>query len=354
MLMSGVKSSVGGAGKGKSKHSLPFKQNYLKKKSKNRYRKKEWWRFPMTVCVAAICERTFSPKIIFSADRLVTSETEFELGLSKVQYITSNCLTMFAGDVLQGDRIVKNLLKRFENLPINEMNYPIDEIVNILSEEYKKILNENIETEILSPLGLTIQSFPDKVDNLPDWMSINIISQIQNYDIDVEFLIFGVEIIEDGSQVAHLYKVSGKGTIECFDHIGFVAIGSGSSLARSEMTKYFQGPDSTMSETVYRVYVAKRAAERVPGVGAITDFGVLHMIEDMETKEMKPNTWDGGRNQQFIDLLNNAYHTQSITEDKILKETIKRIYETFTQQPPKEEEKPKKSKKKKKPKKSKK
>lgn len=290
----------------------------------NRYSKEKKRLESLTVCIVAIQNIGTLARAIFCADRLVTAGTQFELGQPKIRNLTPNCLIMIAGDALQSEIVIDNTKERITELgDIN--NISIYQVATILSEEYKNVLNSNVDTQILNPLGLSVSSFPNKIKALPDWMGIELRRDIQEYSLGVEFLVFGIQensISKD--KTAHLYKVCDKGKKECYDNIGFASIGSGSSLAYSEMTKNVFTSNQKLSEVVYRIFVAKKVAERVMGVGEYTDFGILSFFTNNENVE-EPKVYYFNDVNEIMDHFENTYKKQKEKETELLAILTKEI-----------------------------
>lgn len=292
----------------------------------NRYLQRKKRSEHLTVCIVTIQNMGGLARAIFCADRLVTAGTQFELGQPKIRNLTPNCLIMIAGDALQGEIVIDNSKKRIIGLEdIN--NSSIDNVATILSEEYKNVLNANVDTQILNPLGLSVSSFPNKIKALPDWMGIELRRDIQEYSLDVEFLVFGVSKNSiSKEETAHLYKVGDKGKKECYDNIGFASIGSGSSLAYSEMTKHIFNTNQNISEVMYRVFVAKKVAERVVGVGKYTDFGILGFFPNNENVE-ESRVFYFNKEKEIMEHFENTYKKQKETETELLEILTKEIGE---------------------------
>lgn len=285
----------------------------------NRYLKERKRLKPLTICIASTCELDQSPRIVFCADRLVSAKTQFEHGRPKIKYLTQNCYSMIAGDSLQGEIILNNTKQRLEQIAdIN--NAQIYQIADILSEEYKKILQKNIETEVLGRLGLSLSS----ISTLPSWMGINILSDVKNFYFNPEFLIFGLQRIGETQSTAHLYKIGAEGKIDSYDFIGFASIGSGEDLAYNELTKYVYRPEQSLAETIYRVFAAKKVAERVQGVGKYTDLGVLHFDE-----KANPQVWIANSNEEFMKILEDSYDKQITSERELLVKAMEEIHKTL-------------------------
>jgi len=73
----------------------------------------------------------------------------------------------------------------------------------------------------------------------------------------------------------HLYVVFSPGSIEPFERIGYVAIGSGAPHAQNTFILERYSPETSFDKALYLVYKAKKIAERAPGVGQSTDIVVV-------------------------------------------------------------------------------
>jgi hypothetical protein len=83
-------------------------------------------------------------------------------------------------------------------------------------------------------------------------------------------IVAGVD--DSGARVAYL---GNPGTLAWLDKLGYAAIGSGGIHATTKLSLGSQTRGSTLLETLYRVYEAKRAAEVAPGVGPDTDVAIV-------------------------------------------------------------------------------
>ena len=65
------------------------------------------------------------------------------------------------------------------------------------------------------------------------------------------------------------------GTSQCYDSIGFQAIGSGFPHAINTLTARICHQDLPLEEVFMIVYEAKKMAERAPGVGRKSNFTII-------------------------------------------------------------------------------
>ncbi|MBM3199703.1 hypothetical protein FJZ53_02110 [Candidatus Woesearchaeota archaeon] len=233
----------------------------------------------MTICIAAICEVENSPQIVFTADRLISAGIQFEHGVSKIMNLTDNCWLMCASnDSLKSDIIINNVR---EKLLTNKPK--IKEIAEIFSKECQKLMNDERETEVLAKFGLNYETFIKKSKELSQDLIRLLGTSLDNYtsNFETEFLILGLE------PSAVIYVINQDGEYKPYDRLGFACIGSGSTLAFPEMTKYSYTPTLGLYAALIRVYQAKKVAQRVSGVGEYTDLLVLCLPEGTQ----KPVAW---------------------------------------------------------------
>ena len=162
-----------------------------------------------------------------------------------------------------------------------DVNLTIEQIANIFSQECKNKLKLERENQIYLQYGLTEEEFKEKSNKLSELIVKDILDRLHEfkYDFEVEFLLVG---IDSNPFVPHLYTITEMGDIQNSDHMGFATVGSGKYLAFPEMTKYAYHPNSSLSESIMRVYWSKKIAERVGGVGKETDLVVLHTAPESE------------------------------------------------------------------------
>lgn len=244
----------------------------------------------MTICIVAISElATPTQKLIFASDRLATDQNglTFELGIPKVRPITENCLVMSAGNAGRADSIINKVIGEISKRNIENENYLlIEEIVSIFESKYKEVKDKAIQKEIFDSKGMTREEFYKNIKNFPDWFSILIDSNVNNFDFNVGLIIFGFDINKESKTFApHIYEVSGNGESVCWDSTGFAMIGIGYSQSVSEITKKPYNPFTKMQDTILKVYRSKKSAQRVTGVGEYTDLGYMEVVADLENNK---------------------------------------------------------------------
>ena len=243
----------------------------------------------MTICIATICEQnTGNPRIVFASDRLVTDQDgyTFELGVPKIKLLADHCMLMEAGDSFRGDRILEKFRQKVPTMEqANKMK--MSEIIETLRLCYHEIFEESIETEIFSPRGLTRKSFYEKFSQFPEWYSLMMDFKVEGFNFGVTFIVMGIEIDQDRKlTMARLTRFSGRGEPEILDSLGFAMAGIGEKMSFPELTRQRYSPNNSLADALVRTYWAKRASERMIGVGPKTDFGLIWVEFDTDSKQL--------------------------------------------------------------------
>jgi len=234
----------------------------------------------LTICIAAICDEIegLYPKIVFAADRLISAGIQFEHGKSKIERITDSTWVMMASnDSLKSDMIIKDTITE-----IADSNISVKEIVSVLSKQCEKMEKSEREKGVLSKFGLSYDTLIEKSRHMSQDFIRIVTAELEDYVsvFEANFIIFGLD------PQPHIYIVEKDGNFKLHDFVGFAVIGSGYPLAFADMTKYVYHPSLSLAAALVRVYNAKKAAERIGGVGReFTDLYVLHTIEEKGKKE---------------------------------------------------------------------
>jgi hypothetical protein len=234
---------------------------------------------------------------------------QFEIGNPKFESLKDNCYIMTAGEPLKGTQIISSLKAHLSE----KRDMTIDEIVAKLSREYQNLRKKVIEERVLLTRGFTTDQFYQRFNTLPEWFARTIDQELLEEPFDLEFLVFGIE-----NDRAHIYTVSEKGDVDCYDSIGFAAIGSGRAQALAEIARYPYSSTSSLGQALNLVYFAKKEAQRVAGVGAETDLGIMYI-----TTEEDIAIWRADK--EFLDLLDHEYDKLHSYHTAIHEETTKLI-----------------------------
>jgi len=240
----------------------------------------------MTICIAAISDTNSGKnKVVLASDRMITMRMppqEFEHGTPKMEMISNTCAVLTAGSALaQVD------LCRAVRSEIGVLVAPtISQIVDKIKECFVKERQRRVEEYILRPRGFNLRNFYSVLaKELPPQISVSIDSDIMSYkDFNLEILIAGVD-----REGGHIYEVGNPGTSECFDRIGYDAIGSGEYHALRTFIVNDYTSSVTLKKALYYVYEAKKWSENAPGVGKAIDMYIIdeHGINTLSAENIK-------------------------------------------------------------------
>ena len=219
----------------------------------------------MTICIGAICEKR--AKAVCASDRMVTSRQlliEFEHNEPKFEILTKKCLALTAGEALPPTEIFRKARSEIQDSP------RIGEIAIAVEKNFASVRTKRVEDLFFKPRMLTVQTFIQAQRVMNPNVVLRLDRTIETTIMNLQVLIVGVDM--DGG---HLYQVIDPGHAECFDRLGFHAIGSGLPHAISTFITYNYTPEVPLKEAVYIIYEAKRNAEKAPGVGKAIDMAIL-------------------------------------------------------------------------------
>lgn len=220
----------------------------------------------MTICIAAICEK--GEKIIVAADRMITvgQIIEFEHDVPKFVDLTDNCVVMTAGSTTLQNDIIKEASSKIRALKKPNFKQITDELKNA----YTNLRIKRAEETILKPKNLNFQAFYQNQRIMLPEIVFQMTDAINKTNLGVEYILCGFD--DDGG---HIHYIVDPGTSECWDSVGFCAIGTGNINSVSAFTAHNYAPNFPIEKSLYLVYLAKKEAQRAPGVGNDTDIVVL-------------------------------------------------------------------------------
>ena len=230
----------------------------------------------MTICIGALCEKR--AKAVFACDRMVTSRqllVEFEHDEPKFETLTKKCIALTAGEALPPTELFRATRTAIQDSP------RISEIAEAVENNFGTMRKKRVEDLYFKPRGLTIQGFIQAQRVMNANVVLCLDRQIETTKLNVNILIIGVDM--DG---AHIFQVVDPGRAECFDKLGFHAIGSGLPHAISAFIGYNYTPQVSLKRAVYVIFEAKKGAEKAPGVGKATDIGI---VENQGVRAIKPD-----------------------------------------------------------------
>lgn len=221
----------------------------------------------MTICIAAICDE--GKVIVVASDRMVTSSRpalQFDRKTRKIIEFHDRCVIMSAGDALAHTEVVT----RAHDVLAGETDPHVDKMAETIRETYQARRRERAERLHLRPRGMTLESFyGGQILRLPGELGIVLDKQIAMQSFNLDLIIAGID-----STGAHIYGIADPGESDCYDSIGFQAIGSGVEHAITMLALNYR-PDMKQEEMIQHIYKVKKSAQVAPGVGEATDISVI-------------------------------------------------------------------------------
>ena len=228
------------------------------------------WRWPMTVCIAAISGQWTAPAIIAATDKMRTAgDVQFEGKAGKTFAFTSTVVALGAGDSSDELEICRRALARVQAAGLTE----VQEIAESFAETYRTFRQEVFERELLSPYKLTLDEFNLNQRALTPEFAERIQRLVRDRYLPMSDRDFGCSTIIAGVDASgpHLYVVRDPGQVSCEDSAGFAAVGSGARHAETYLMLDGYSPDTEFWHGVLTVYSAKRQSENAPFVGPATE-----------------------------------------------------------------------------------
>lgn len=221
----------------------------------------------MTICIGAICDD--HDKVILASDRMITASypsIEFEHALPKMEKLSNSCVALTAGSALAHTELFKHT-----KTEINEISNPsISLITKNIKEKFVAQRVNRAEELFLKPRGLNLDMFYQNQSMLAPDTIIRLDSQISSTILELEILVCGID--EEG---CHVHYILDPGISECYDSLGYCAIGSGAIHAMSNFIFNDFSPLMPLNKAIYTVFEGKKIAESSPGVGTVTDMVLL-------------------------------------------------------------------------------
>lgn len=221
----------------------------------------------MTVCLAAICDG--GKHVVVAADRMITASyppVEFEHDSPKLEKVGDACVALTAGDALAHVDLF-----RAARGTLGTVSSPsIFQTAGVIQKAYVAERLQAVEQIILGTRGWDLNHFYTEVPRVvPAELVYAIDAQISQYDYGLEILLAGVDT------EAHIYLIRNPGRVDCFDSLGYNAIGLGGLHALSTFISNRCSSSLGLNEAVYLVFEAKRRAEIAPGVGKELDMAIV-------------------------------------------------------------------------------
>ncbi len=237
----------------------------------------------MTVCVAAVCEN--GNAVVVASDRMLTAPfltVEFDHQDTKIDQINPSCVALSSGDAL----CVHDILIAAKITASQLQNPSIESLAEQIKVIFCSIRKDRINDLVFGPRGFDRDSFyrGGGINSVPPDLAMILDSAVQQQNLDSTLLLAGVD--DSG---AHIYCIEDPGVTACFDRLGYHAIGSGQSHAVLKLVAQGQHASSTINQSVFNVFSAKKIAELAPGVGQAT---TMKIVTSDETKPIEQGILD--------------------------------------------------------------
>lgn len=223
----------------------------------------------MTVCIGVLCQE--HEGVILVADRMVTSGLAIEFehpSKNKMTQLSENCVALTSGNALVYTELFSSVRQETANLRVTS----VESLVEAIKESYQALRRKKIVERVLMPRGFSgFKEFYQAMGaGLSESAIYPVLSEIDRFGYGLDILVGGIS-----PNGAHLYCIDDPGTSQCFDSIGFHAIGSGTNLALSSLIASGCNQDMPCVEAIIVALTAKMTAENAPGVGRKTDISLI-------------------------------------------------------------------------------
>jgi 20S proteasome alpha/beta subunit len=242
----------------------------------------------VTVCIAARCiwnypqqggvPAGFGPAVLTLSDRMITfGDVEYEPNQQKVGNLTRNILLLISGDYSIHSQALMDTRKQIgANASIS-----VHDAALIYGHCLQQIKLRAAENDVLAPLGLNTDTFIAQQRDMSPALVETLAMRLQGYSGEyIEALIVGIDV---GSDLGSIYHVDNRGTVSCFNDIGFASIGAGAWHAKSRLMQFGYEKNTPFVTALGMTYAAKKSAEVAPGVGKTTDIKIIfrHHVEPL-------------------------------------------------------------------------
>ena len=221
----------------------------------------------MTICIGAICDR--ASKIVAVADRMLTAgdlTVAFEHEERKMTKLSPNCIALTAGSALAPTDLFRGVIAEIPQ----GATPPVVQVAEAVKNKYAAVRRKRIEDSHFHIRGFNMEWFYQNQGRLSEAVVLRLERAIEQYKLDIHTLVVGVD-----TSGGHIYQVYPPGVVECFDAVGYAAIGTGERHADSVFIAYRHTPQRPLREVLYYSYEAKKKAEIAVGVGQSTDIAII-------------------------------------------------------------------------------
>jgi len=196
-----------------------------------------------------------------------TLSIEFEHDEPKWQKLSETSVALTAGEATPPTELCIEVKSEIEK----KASPRISDIASVMCEKYRDCKMKRIEELHFKPRGFSIEEYLRIQQHLNENVVLRLERAIESGEMEMSVIMVGVDDLG-----AHIFDIRDPGHAECFDRIGFHAIGSGLPHALASFISFNYTPNLDLKEATYITYEAKKHAEKAPGVGkTATDMGII-------------------------------------------------------------------------------
>lgn len=246
----------------------------------------------MTVGVAAIAENdTTDPKVIISADRLITtkqqSAIEHEHQESKIYEVGDatrnvNSLGVVSGAISYAEELYSRIERRvslYQQRQDTDTIQTSEELGQVTAQCYREMVQEKVENQVLSNYGLELDDL-SKQHQFKDAFFNSILTEAEQLKEQIQQNMHMLLVSADNNSV-NIYEV-GYNDLVRHNQLGHAAIGSGVQPARSEFIKTEYSKSSDLDAALATAMAANKQAQSARGVGGDIDIGIVRTASSVE------------------------------------------------------------------------
>jgi hypothetical protein len=190
-------------------------------------------------------------------------------GARKVMEVSGRWSVAFAGDPTAFKPMVIKIIRGLKDVDVQDQTAGLAQ--RVASEAFSETLLEEFAARHLYQLGYrSVEQFKqDGRAELGDTIFEDYIRKLNSFDVDVDFLMFGLV-----GRLPYLFEVQHPGRVVDGNVNGYAVVGSGYSMAMYSLRRKHLSRD--LPTVVYRLLEAKFSSETASGVGRSTRLVIVN------------------------------------------------------------------------------
>lgn len=274
----------------------------------------------MTVGIAAICQEDTRPRVVFAADRMITTgqnpRIEYEHTKSKIQAVHDNgvvsCMGVASGTV----SYIEEFFHRLEEKLDNGDPIAVRDIAEKANDAYTELGKDTVQNKVLDQFGIELESLSNNQNQFDTDILSGLLSDIseaqQDFASQLEVVLGGI----DGSGGPQIFS------IQAFDmnpqnNIGYHTIGSGTQPARSVFIRNQYDTTSNVKKGLLTTIESKYRSEEARGVGNELDVAVAKQPIEGETC---CEVLDETRKGEWVDLYDDIVTAEQDAREDVIRD----------------------------------